>query len=195
MAYIGMRKPVAAPVTSHTDGSAISYGAGFVIGNAVAANINFDVNDNPDFGDDIMIDNDTGISGYSGDIDVNMLSATVRASLLGWDAVTSGTPAATTHYEVSDETSPEMGWGFIQVGLYKGVRSYEAYWFHKARFTQNSVSASTKQKQITWNHPKLNFVGEGAYIDSSGKAKFFDWMTFDSETAAWTWLKARAGIT
>ena len=64
MAYIGMRYPVAAPVTSHTDGSAITYGTGFVIGNAVAANISFDVNDNPDYGDDIMIDNDTGISGY-----------------------------------------------------------------------------------------------------------------------------------
>lgn len=195
MAYIGMRKPVAAPVTSHTDGSAITYGTGFVIGNAVAANINFDVNDNPDYGDDIMIDNDTGISGYSGDIDVNMLTANVRANLLGWDSVSGGQPAAITHYQVSDETTPEMGWGFIHVGMYKGVRSYEAYWFHKARFTQNNIAASTKKKQIEWNHPKLNFTGEGAYIDDSGKAKFFDWMSFESETAAWTWLKAKAGIT
>ena len=195
MAYIGMRYPVAAPVASHTDGSAISYGTGFVIGNAVAANINFDVNDNPDYGDDVMIDNDTGLSGYNGDIDVNMLSATVRASLLGWDSVSSGTPAAVTHYEVSDETTPQMGFGFIHIGMLAGVKSYEAYWFHQCRFTQNNIAASTKKKQIEWNHPKLNFTGEGVYIDSSGKAKFFDWMSFDSEASAKAWLKTKAGIT
>lgn len=194
MAYIGMRYPVAAPVSSHTDGSAITYGTGFVIGHAVAANISFDVNDNPDYGDDIMIDNDTGISGYNGDIDLNGLAASVRASLLGWDSVSSGTPAAITHYEVSDETTPEMGWGFIHVGMLEGVKSYEAYWFHKSRFTQNNISASTKKKQIEWNHPKLNFVGEGAYIDSTGKAKYFDWMSFESEASAKAWLNTKAGI-
>ena len=195
MAYIGMRYPVAAPVSSHTEGSAISYGTGFVIGNAVAANVNFDVNDNPDYGDDVMIDNDTGLSGYSGDIDVNGLSATVRSSLLGWDSVSSGTPAAVTHYEVSDETTPQMGFGFIHVGMLAGVKSYEAYWFHQVRFTQNSITAATKKKQIEWNHPKLNFTGEGVYIDSTGKAKFFDWMTFESEASAKAWLKTKAGIT
>ena len=84
MAYIGMRYPVAAPISSHTDGSAISYDTGFVIGNAVQANINFDVNDNPDWGDDIIIDNDSGINGYSGTLDVNALTAAVRSKLLGW---------------------------------------------------------------------------------------------------------------
>ena len=195
MAYIGMRKPVAAAVQSHTDGSAITYGTGFIIGNAVAANINFDITDNPDYGDDILIDNDTGISGYSGDMDVNMLSASSRSTLLGYTAVTAGSPASTSYYQVGDDTTPEFGWGFIHVGQYQGTRSYEAYWFHKARFTQNSITASTRKKQIEWNHPKLNFTGEGAYIDSTGIAKYFDWMTFDSETAAWTWLKGKAGIT
>ena len=195
MAYIGMRYPVAAAVASHTEGSAISYSTGFVIGNAVAANISFDVNDNPDYGDDIMIDNDTGLSGYSGDIDVNSLSATVRASLLGWDSVSSGTPSAVTHYEVSDETTPQMGFGFIHVGMLAGVKSYEAYWFHQCRFTQRTITAATKKKQIEWNHPKLNFTGEGVYIDSTGKAKFFDWMSFDSEASAKAWLKTKAGIT
>ena len=190
MAYIGMRCPVAATVSSHTDGSAITYGTGFVIGNAVAANINFEVNDNPDYGDDIIIDNDNGVSGYSGTLDVNAITANVRAALLGWTAVGS----TTTHYEVTDDAAPEVGWGFIHVSMYKGTRTYEAYWFHKAQFTQNAVNASTKERQITWNHPQVNFQGKGAYIDASGKAKYFDWMSFDTETAAKTWLYGRAGI-
>ena len=190
MAYIGMRYPVAAPITAHTDGSAITYGNGFVVGNAVQANINFDVNDNPDWGDDIIIDNDTGINGYNGTLDVNTLSASVRASLLGWTAVGS----ATTHYEVTDASAPDVGFGFIHISQYKGTKSYETYWFHSAQFSQQSIAASTKERQITWNHPQMNFVGKGVYLDSSGKAKYFDWMSFDSESSAKSWLNSKAGI-
>lgn len=191
MAYIGMRYPVAAPISAHTDGNAITYGTGFVIGNAVQASINFEVNDNPDYGDDIIIDNDTGINGYSGTIDVNALSATVRASLLGWNAV--GTTV--THYEVTDEAAPNVGFGFIHISQLRGTKSYEAYWFHDAQFSQQSVTASTKERQITWNHPQMNFQGKGVYLDNSGKAKYFDWMSFDTEAAAKTWLNTRANIT
>ena len=192
MAYIGMRYPVAAPISSHTDGSAISYDTGFVIGNAVQANINFDVNDNPDWGDDIIIDNDSGINGYSGTLDVNALTAAVRSKLLGWqpdDATT------TTKYSVSDAAAPDVGFGFIHIAQYKGTKSYEAYWFHDAQFSQQSLTASTKERQITWNHPQMSFQGKGVYIDNSGKAKYFDWMTFSSETDAKAWLNAKAGIT
>ena len=97
MAYIGMRSPIAAVISSHTDGSAISYNTGFVVGKAVEASINFDKNDNPDYGDDVIVDNDTGLNGYSGTMDVSMLSAEVRAKLLGWD------PDATTATLCSSE--------------------------------------------------------------------------------------------
>ena len=190
MAYIGMRSPVAAAVTAHTDGSAITYGTGFVIGPAVAANLTMDVADNPDYGDDIIIDNDAGVNGYNGTLETNNISADVRASLLGWEAV--GTTV--THYDVTDAAAPIVGWGFIRVKMFKGTRSYEAFWFHKAQFTPASVNGNTKQKQITWNHPNLNVKGLGAYIDNSGKAKYFQWMEFESETAAKTWLYGKANI-
>ena len=192
MAYIGMRYPVAAVVNSHTDGSSISYSTpGFVMGNAVQATINYEINDNPDYGDDIIIDNDNGISGYSGTIDLNAITADVRNKLLGWAAV--GTTP--DYYSVSDDAAPDVGFGFIHVSMYKGTKSFEAYWFHKAQFAQSTVNASTKERQITWNHPQLSFQGKGCYIDASGKAKYFDWMTFESEAAAKTWLKSKAGIT
>jgi phi13 family phage major tail protein len=190
MAYIGMRSPVAAPITAHEDGSAITYGTGFVIGNAVQASINFDVNDNPDYGDDIIIDNDNGISGYNGSLDVNALAASVRESLLGWTAV--GTTV--THYEATDDAAPDVGFGFIHISQLRGTKSYEAYWFHDAQFSQQSVNASTKERQITWNHPQINFQGKGVYLDASGKAKYFDWMSFETEAAAKTWLNTRANI-
>lgn len=187
MAYIGMRNPVAALVTSHTDGSAITYGTGFVIGTAVAANLSMEVNDNPDYGDDIIQDNDNGINGYSGTIDTNALSADVREKLLGW-------VKNTNTYQVTDDAAPTVGFGFIHVSIFQGTRSYEAYWFHKAQFTQNSITASTKARQIEWNHPQLNITGMGAYIDDSGKARYFDWATFATETAAKAWLNNKANI-
>lgn len=191
MAYIGMRKPMAAPVSAHTDGSAITYGTGFVVGNAVNATINFEVNDNPDYGDDVIIDNDNGINGYSGTLETNDLSDDVRAALLGWATV--GTTDVS--YDVTDDAAPYVGFGFIRVKLYQGTRSYQAFWFHKAQFTPASINASTKQKQIAWNHPQLNITGLGAYLDGTGKAKYFEYKSFETEAAAVAWLKSKANIT
>lgn len=190
MAYIGMRKPMAAPISSHTDGAAITYGTGFVIGPAVSATINFEVNDNPDYGNDIIIDNDNGINGYSGTMETNDIADSVRAGLLGWTLSTSD-----NSYAVTDAAAPYVGFGFIRVKMFQGVRTYEAFWFHKAQFTPASINAATKQRQITWNHPSLNISGMGVYLDGTGVAKYFDYKSFETETAAETWLRGRANIT
>lgn len=190
MAYIGMRNPVAAPITAYTEGSAITYGSGMVLGPAVAANLTFDVADNPDYGDDVIVDNDNGINGYSATLETNNITKEGRAMVLGWEPV--GTTV--THYDVTDAAAPYVGWGFIRVKLFKGVRSYEAFWFHRSQFSPNGINASTKQRQITWNHPQMNVQGMGVRLDNSGKAKYFQWMEFDSESAAQAWLYGKANI-
>ena len=191
MAYIGMRNPVAAPIASHTDGSPITYGTGMILGPAVAANLTFDVADNPDYGDDIIIDNDNGINGYSATLETNNITAEGRAAVLGWKPV--GTTV--THYEVTGDAAPYVGWGFIRVKMFRGVRSYEAFWFHKSQFSPNGINASTKQRQVEWNHPQMSVQGMGVYLDNSGKVKYFDWMEFATEAAAQTWLYGRANVT
>ena len=196
MAYIGMLNPVAAPVDTETMGSAITYGTGMIIGPAVAANLTLDVADNPDYGDDIIIDNDNGVNGYSGTLETNNITAEGRAALLGWTAIqNTATPPAVTHYEVGDGAAPYVGWGFIRVKMFKGSKSYEAFWFHKAQFSPAAINANTKQKSIEWNHPSLNVTGMGVYLDNSGTAKYFDWMEFSSLSAAKTWLYAKANYT
>lgn len=194
MSYIGMLNPVAAPITAETAGSAITYGTGLVLGPAVAANLTLDVADNPDYGDDIMIDNDNGVNGYSGTLETNNITAAGRATVLGWTAISSGTPAAVTHYEVSDAQAPYVGWGFIRVKMYQGTKSYEAFWFHKAQFSPAAINAATKQKSIEWNHPSLNVTGMGVYLDTTGAAKYFDWMEFSSLASAKTWLYGRGNV-
>lgn len=194
MAYIGMRNPVVAPITAEADGSPITYGTGMILGPAVAANLTFDVADNPDYGNDVIIDNDNGINGYSATLETNNITKEGRAMALGWKPIT-GTGSTVTHYEVTADAAPYVGWGFIRVKMFRGDRSYEAFWFHKSQFSPNGINAATKQRQIEWNHPQMNVQGMGVYLDSTGIPKYFDWMEFATEAAAQAWLYGRANIT
>ena len=195
MAYIGMRTPKFWPITSRVDGSQISYGNPVLIGPAVSAQVSFDIADNPDYGDDVIIDNDKGINGYNIVLETNDVSKEARAACLGWKAISSGTPAAVTHYEVTDAEPPEGGLSYIRVKMYKGTRSYEAFFFHALEFASGGENASTKQKQITWNHPTMNGTGKGVFLDSSGEAKYFNWMEFDTQADAETWINAQGEYT
>ena len=192
MAYIGMRYLVAAPVTAYTAGSAITYGSGFVVGPAVAANLTYQVNDNSDFGDDVELNNDIGVNGYSGTVDSNHIEDNIKANLLGWESI--GT--TDIEYEQTDQEPPLHGWGFMRVLLKPNSSTpyYECKWFHLARFSQQSITGSTKKRQIEWNHPQLGVNGIGAHIDSSGKAKWFRHKTFDNYADAKAWLNGKANI-
>jgi hypothetical protein len=199
MAYIGMRKPQFAPIsTPRVDGSAISYGTPIVLGPAVSANVTFDVADNPDYGDDIIQNNDKGVNGYSIALETNDISAAGRAACLGWKKVMSTvTTTNVDHYEVNDGAPPEGGLAYIRVKLpaQSSTRKYEAFFFHCVQCSSGGENASTKQKQITWNHPTINASGIGVYLDSSGEARYFDWMEFDTESAAQTWINGKFGYT
>lgn len=197
MAYIGMRKPQWATITSRTDGSAITYGTPMVIGPAVSASVTFENNNNPDYGDDVVINNDIGVNGYSISLETTEISAEGRASCLGWEAKTSGSPSAVTHYEITDAAPPEGGFAFIRVKLPKhsNTRKYEAFFFHCLQWADSGENAETKREQINWNHPTMDGTGIGVYIDSSGKAKYFNWMEFDTESAAQTWINSQFGYT
>ena len=196
MAYIGMRNPRFAPITTRTDGSPITYGTPIVIGPAVSANVTFDTADNPDYGDDVIIDNDKGVNGYSITLETNDISKEARAACLGWKPVqNSATPPVVTHYEITDAAPPEGGFSFVRVKLFRGVRKYEAFFVHALQFSDSGENASTKQRQITWNHPSMSGSGIGVYIDSSGNAKYFNWMDFDTEAAAESWINSQFGYT
>lgn len=191
MAAIGMSYAVAAPITSHTDGSAITYGTGYVVGHAVSANVSFNRNDSKDYGDNIAVDTDFGLNDYTIDFESNDIAPAIRAKLLGWtaDATTA------TQYDLTDSNPPLSGFGYLQHLRTDGVDAYDTYWFYKVRFAENSIAASTKEENIEWQHVTINGTGMGAYIDSTGKAYHMAYMRFASETAAVAWLKSKANIT
>lgn len=195
MAYIGMRKPRFAPLaTARVDGSALTYEDPIVLGPAVSANVTMDVADNPDYGDDVIIDNDKGVNGYSITLETNDISAEARAVCLGWKE-NKGTGTTVIDYQVDNQAPPEGGLAYIRVKMFKGVKKYEAFFFHCLQCSSGGENASTKTQQITWNHPTINASGIGVYLDSSGNARYFDWMEFTSESAAETWINGKFGYT
>ena len=192
MAAIGMKYVYAVPITSRTSGQAISYAtSGFSVGHGVSANISFNLGDNKDYGDDVAVDTDNGITGFNVDFETNDLSPTVRASLLGL-VPDASTP---TEYGITDDVGPEVGFGFVRHLRIDGVDHWDCWFMDCVRFTQNNISAATKEENIAWQHENINGIGVGVYIDSSGKASFGHYMRFDTDTAAHTWIKGKCKIT
>lgn len=193
MAGVGMLHMVAAPISNYTEGSAITYGTGFDVGPAVEANITFNSNDNPDMGDDQVIDNDNGINGYTGTIENNFLEEDVAAKLYGWSG--SGTELAP--YIITDGQSPEHGFGYIKKYRNHGVLKFRAFWYIRAQFGLGSyANAKTKPRTgVEWQHDVSNITGLGAYEGSDGMQHYVIPMGFDTYSAAEAWLDAKANIT
>ena len=190
MAKVGMRHLVYAKVATETPGTSITYSGGADLAPAVSGSLNYDRSDNPLYGDDVMQDNDNGITGFTLDIETTELSAANEAALLG--LVADGTDA--TLYSVTDASAPYVGVGFVQVLRRKGVVSYRALWFPKVQFGISSEETQTRQQSIEWGTPTLNGKGFGVYLDATGKATFRMQKECETLAAAQTFLDTKAGI-
>ena len=191
-ANTGMVYPVYSPVTAYGPGTSITYGTGAVVAEAVSANVSWDRNDGHFYGDDVELDSDNGVLGYTISFEPSGLSDTVRAALLGDDL-------ANSEYTITDDAAPDVGFGYIRVMRDNAsgtpTTSYEAWWYKKLKFSISSEETRTKERSIEWRVPTLEGTGSGVSLDSSGKLRFADHRTFTTLADAKTWLKAKAGIT
>lgn len=191
-ANVGMQYPVYAPVSTYTPGTSITYGTGAVIAEAVSASVSWERSDGRFYGDDVQLDSDNGVLGYSIDFEPSGLSDTVRAALLG-------ETLATSEYTINSASAPDIGFGYIRVMRSNTggtvAYSYEGWWYYKLKFAISSEETRTKERSIEWRTPTLSGAGDGVALDSSGKLAFAVHRTFTSFSAAQTWLKSKAGIT
>lgn len=191
-ANTGMVYPVYSPVTSYVPGTSITHGTGAPVAEAVSANVSWDRADGHFYGDDVELDSDNGVLGYTISFEPTGLTDAVRAALLGDDL-------ANSEYTVNDEAAPDVGFGYIRVMRSNSggtvAYSYEAWWFLKLKFSISSEETRTKERSIEWRVPTLEGTGTGVSLDSSGKLQFANHRTFTTMADAKTWLKAKAGIT
>lgn len=191
MAVVGMRYPVAAPITTETEGAAITYGTGFVIAKAIRANLTYNRNDNPLYADDVIAENDTGLTSVDIELEIDKLVDDIRVNLLG--DVATGTDSDVI--EQTDASAPYAGFGYMRVLIEGGEKKYQGVWFHKVQFSEPSEETQTKGETIEWGTPTLNGTAMGVRIDNTGAIKYSKRKVFDTAAACIAWLDGLAGIT
>ena len=190
MSAVGLRFFVAAQIDSETRGQPITYKQGMRLGPARAANVTFERNTDPLYGDDVIQDDDNGITGGTIETESTQMTSPERTYILSEEAVQN----ATGEYEGSDAPSPYVGTGYFRVLRQNKNTIYEAWWFHKVQFSENSINGATKEGKIVWQTPKINGRMMGVYIDNTGKVRFYRRAEFSSEAAAILWLVQKANI-
>jgi len=189
---VGMMYPVWAPLTAHTDGSMPTYGTGRVIQEARNATVNREYANNPLYGDDHIVDDDNGLTGLTMSFESTGLTDEDRVAMLGEETNANTT---TGGQWVSDNETPWGGYGYIRKMRLNGVRSFEAWWTLKIKFQEESMATQTREGQITWGTPTLNGRADGLIIDSSDKQRYQLHKTFETISAAKSWLNGLANIT
>lgn len=190
-ANVGMVYPVYAPIATYTPGTGITYSTGAPVAEAVSASVTWNRNDGHFYGDDIELDSDNGVTGYTISFEPSGILDAVRAALLG-DTL------ANSEYSVSDAAAPDVGFGYVRVMRSTGssgvTTTYETWWYHKIKFGIGSEETRTKEGSIEWRVPTLEGIGAGVDLDGSGKKYFASHATHTTLTAAKAWLKTKAGI-
>ncbi len=190
MAAVGLRYFVAAKIKNETRGQALEYEKGMRLGPARAANVTFERNTDPLYGDDVIQDDDNGIIGGSIETETTQMTSLERCYILGEEPV----DGAENEYDGSDEAAPYVGCGYFRVLRQNRKTIFEAWWYHKMQFSENQLSAATKESRITWQTPRLSGRLFGVFIDASGKIRFYRRAEFATEAAAIAWLVKKANM-
>jgi len=190
---VGMVYPVCAPVNAYTPGTSITYSSGSVIAEARAATVSWTVSDGEFYGDDILLDTDNGVTGYTIDFEPTGLSDTIRKTLLG-------ETQASSEYSITSAASPMVGFGYIRVmreaatGGGNVSTTYEGWWYYRVQFSITSEETRTKEKDIEWRTPQLSGKGTGVQLSAANTMTFAVHQSFTTLAAAKTWLKSKASI-
>ena len=198
MAKIGLKCPVAAPITGYDSTSGIpTYGNGFIIGKAVTAEKTIESNSNPLYGDDAIAENDSSFA--SGTIKLGVTDfgndyadgLQVQAKMLG-NVVTSVTGGGYSIRRASGQSAPYLGFGFYKTKMHNGQRIYEATWLYKTQFKTPSDTTNTKGQSIEWQTPEIE--GTVMVVEGFDGDTYEDTAVFTTEGAAKSWLFAKARI-
>ena len=188
-ASIGMLYPVFAPLDTHTDGSMPVYKAGRVIQEARGASVTYEYNDNPLYGDNRIVDEDNGMTGVTIEFESTGLNDEDRRILFGEDTY------QTTAQWVSDSETPYGGFGYIRRMRNAGERTYEVWITLKIKFTETRQETRTQEgNQITWGTPTISGRGASLDVDGSGKLRYQLHQTFETISAAKTWLNTMLNV-
>ena len=195
MANIGLRHLAVAKLSAHTPGAEPTYSAGVVMGKGIEANLTITRNNNPLYADDVIAEDDNGITAMSIEVRAADLENDVRVYMLGLLEKETGSGTSTvTEYHDTDKAADYVGFGYVRWRRVDGVDKFQAYWYYKVLFSEESENATTKGESIEWGTPTV--TGRVMGLDVGDNATTFRKMrVFTSASDAVTWLNTLAGIT
>ena len=200
MAGVGMLPPVAATVATYADGAEPTYNAGMVIGHAIQGDLALTRNNNPLYGDNVIVEDDNSVTSAQLTLGLDDLLEDVQTYMLGVVKKTTGSgDNAVDDYYLTGESAPVVGVGFCRVLIRGGVTVYNPIWLYRAVFGRENENAATKTESVNWQTPTVVGRCMGTYIDDTGKAYFYRARVFPASTpgaaqAALAWLDQMAGI-
>jgi len=190
MAYVGLKHPVYAPISSEPAGSVPVYGTGRVVGYALEANVSIEHADSKLYADDAVRESDKSFLSGAITLGVDDLAKEECVGMLGSQERTVDTYAVVRDASTFD--APYLGFGYYRVRKKNGVRLILALWYYKTQWTEPSEEAKTKGESIEWQTPTIE--GEVFAIDDTdGTYRDRYWATSEADAIAWLNEKANIG--
>lgn len=186
---IKVRKMTWAKITSGGNGSAMVYTGGQVESDKV---VRVDQSEERSavsfYADDHMIDHDNSVSAATVALELAKITDEMYEDVLGY-------AKTTTELTVTANEAPYVGVGFIYGYKYCGEAKYRAYWYYKVQFGLGSRSFNTKGETTAYQTESLEGNAMAVQLESGGNDVFYAMSTeLDTEAAALTWLRGKAGI-
>ena len=194
MAFIGMMHPVVARLKNHVPGNEPTYEKGMIIGAARKGDLNITRNNNPLYGDDVVVEDDNGITAMSLSMETDDIEEAVRVYMLSLVEKTGEDSGGVKEYLDTDASAPYVGIGYIRKRRKAGKTSYQGIWCYKGMFAEDAESSETKGESINWQTPTITGRIMALDVDGSGFYSFRKKAIFTSETEAIAWLDKLANI-
>lgn len=157
----------------------------------VNVDVNFEYAEGSDYADGIRIAHKKKMTGANVGMELADLPDDVKADWFDWAA--DGNDFLITE---EDPNSIGVGFYFWQETPVTEADAYCAYWVYKSKFSPDSISGSTSNDSISYQHHNVTGLAEGVKVEEGGKAIFVKVSeNFDTEAEAIAWLKTEAGIT
>ena len=182
MANIGLSNIWFANLTEAQDGTA-SYDGAKRLGKAVSSSVSVSNNEAKLYGDDVLQESDTTYAGGTITLGVTDDDDTVFCPLLGHTMDADGVVI-----KKSTDTAPYVGCGRIVTKMVNSEYKYKVEFLSKVKFSEPSRDENTKGESVEFSTPSVEGIIAALADGTWNKTK-----TFDTLTAALTWLQSLLG--
>ena len=189
MAKVTCARFTFAEITSGGEGGAMVYHDGMMLDDYLAkVDITEDRTNDAEYADGNKIDSEAIATGAHMALELVNNNNDIRKGVLGYKEGSDGELLLTS------KDAPFVGAGVLMANRFKGVITWEGYWFYKIKFATSGISAETRRDRTSWQHETINGDAVDVILTENGDAIYYAYKGGMTESAAIAWLKGHAQI-